>query len=292
MQNIIQQRGEVSINQEIENFWSLDFEVLTTAELEEILGKLLNGYATKQYSINPGGVLVRGRINKKSCLFRKNILFSNSRNLWYPLPDDVRTLGRFNDVSESYFYCSKEPETVLRELKPKTSDWITILECEIDDQVKAPLFLIGIKHLKNVSSEFARILEDHATNKFHDTETQKQLNLLLDEFINDLAQKEDKNYYKATNAIARIYLQARIAGLLYPSIATKNHDGTNFVFKTDFADANIRPYHAVVYEVIDKTPNSYFMKRIYESHFLHGQHGRLNWKKLPENIEPPAEYVI
>ena len=260
-------------------------ENATIEELQEKIGKLILTYSSKCYNINPGGVILRGRINNL------NDLFTTTEQLWYPPSDKIDKIGRCNNIGQSLFYCSIDPKTILRELRPEKNNWITILECSTPNRAWSSLMPIGILALKNINNDLYTIFANHFNTSFLISENDKKINLLLETFLTDIFQKKEREFYKLTVAISNILLiDKKVNGIIYPSIAS-NFDGLNFVLRPHFADLNITPYHAAVYQIVERTGSRYFLKRIYNSSFLNS-HNLFEWIKIPDNNIPPAEYLI
>jgi hypothetical protein len=100
---------------------------LKHTSIEDIEAKI--GYIIQPFLVHIIGAefetLYRARINKNPDKF-----YTNLSEVWYPSPQYVTKLGRFNKINESVFYASVHHLGALFECQPKHGDVITIVTCK------------------------------------------------------------------------------------------------------------------------------------------------------------------
>ncbi len=266
------------IQERIRILQKIDLRTIDDDALERQVRKLLGaGYISRLLQINKAK-LYRVRINDGTKLFE------NTKRLWWPPPECVKSRSRINNVGESVFYGGDSESTCIIETRPEAGDTLTLLEVDLKDPTKLPLITeVGIHQYTGKSNpKYGGTPPelDVSQREFiaHEglTDTIPLLrDYITEEFLRTVA-RDNEHEYKITTAIAQILLNepgivteqgipvndAVIDGISYPSIAGDKL-GVNTAFKTEAVDRLYKPVSCIVYEVKEKKSEvNYIIDRI------------------------------
>jgi hypothetical protein len=284
--------SEEEIVQRLTSFEDLEIETMSIEEIQETIGDIILGYNRTIYRISPTG-LTRARINN-------NTPFVNTNELWMPdystIEEALWKYGRCNDKGENIFYASSETDTVICEIRPENNSYITIVDCiPTHGELNALVHVVGVNDLSSARNDFRPIFENHYNRMREENGDFYRKNLLIDNFITkqftQIVSETESWRYKTCIAITRILLSTPdVVGIIYPSIAA-NSKGANFVFKPDFANANLQIIRAGMFEVVHVNESSITVRLIMSPQSLCTSGlGEIRWK-TPERSEM-TEFTI
>lgn len=255
---------------------SLDLKTVEDSFVQEKILKLLGSYGTSQLGVDPSRRLYRVRKNLSERLHSSSglewhpPLFSELKQLWYPLPEHIRVRGRVNGAGQSVFYCANSIDTAVLEMRPKDGEYLTILESGfIDQSVELNVFETGIHEgpgHANPRYGGTPPDQDHDLQRFVNlqgwTETTPLIRKFLVKQFMRIVESGNEHEYKITNAIATVLLtefdfvrrddlqraETVADGLAYASIASQAK-GANIAFTCEAADRLLRPLACCVFRV-------------------------------------------
>lgn len=67
-----------------------------------------------------------------------NNLYKNVRDLWYPKPEHVTSLGRANEIGRPLFYRADSENTAFIEVAGALGESYTIMRCVLQDRERVP----------------------------------------------------------------------------------------------------------------------------------------------------------
>lgn len=226
MRELLSNLTAESIQQAIRFVREADFKTVEIDDLKAALFEMLRAYGCYAKSISEGVPLFRAMKHKAD-----EDRFANLSRI-YPDPKFLTTLGRANREHRPIFYLSGDHVIAFHEVKAKTDDVISLLECRPRDSLSPILIPIGIdallnKHGVKAAGEFPEnsiriddLLEHDGAclEKYWRIDT-----FLTSEFLKDVPEGQSHEY-KSTVAIAELLFSFAtedrpIDGLAYPSIA-------------------------------------------------------------------------
>jgi hypothetical protein len=208
------------LKKKINEFKNLDILTTSIEDYKTSLMEIMKGYRCWTFYLGDQ-YFYRARINKK------DKLFTNVSELYYPKPEDIKTQGRMNRVGVPLFYLAASHQTALLEVRPKKGDILTIIRYKLkntDDRLH--LMELGVAETQfqhNLEKTYNIVENTMLRNKFKNKEAM-EINLMIRSFIASelmkiIPQREEYRYNK-TIAIYEILTKSdEIDGVLYPSIA-------------------------------------------------------------------------
>lgn len=182
---------------------------------------------------------------------RLDTLPTHVRELWYPPPASVRTIGRLNRPGQSLMYLAASHHTALLEMRPNVGDTFCVLQVRLKDSSILPHVMeLGVAEKASHHSvpRTAHILDETKLGReFLGPHSRKNLAIrsyLAREFTRVVPRGEE-HMFKVSVAIADLLLDSpRIDGVEYPCMAgdpTRYGGGTNVALKPDSADRLLVP---------------------------------------------------
>lgn len=248
-----------ALKRELFQLDSIDRVSCDIDDLRRRMGRLFDGYTCLTRVIDSGAAFRARRNDTKP-------RFDHVSELWYPVSEHVKKLGRVNRVGQSMFYVSASHQTATLEMRPAVGDVITILRMKRKSR-KEPLHVmeLGVAEKQSVRGlpQTVRIVENTPFGRMH---IQKrgvlEHNLAMRSFLagefTRIVSPGQEHEFKMTIAIGEFLLGSdRIDGLEYPSIAgdvSKWAGGANMVLKPDRADQLFEAEECWMIEVERQAP--------------------------------------
>lgn len=270
----------------------LNLQTANEKYVEKLVSRLL-GYGRIQRILNVRNPQAfRVRIN------RKENLFENVKDLWWPPPECVRR-GRCNEEGKPVFYYSDSEETAIIEKQPNKGDLLTVLTSELIRPTEMPNAVsLGVHEYtgkSNPSYGGTPPARDQKLQELLRREGLSRITPLLEaylvtEFLKDVS-VDDESEYKTTSIIARLLIEkpetfteedvsvpgVTLDGIAYPSIRC-DLLGANVALKTDSADRLYRPVSCVAYRVEEANPKyPYTVGKLCWSNVIHDD-GSIEWE--------------
>lgn len=248
-----------SLKHELSQLGNIDRESCDIDDLRRRMGRLFDGYTCLTRVIDSGTAFRARRNDTKP-------RFDHVSELWYPVSEHVKKLGRVNRIGQSTFYVSASHQTATLEMRPAVGDVITILRMKRKPR-KVPLHVmeIGVAEKQSVHGlpQTVRIVENTPFGRMHVKERGVlEHNLAMRSFLAEeftrIVSPGHEHEFKMTIAIGEFLLGSdRIDGLEYPSIAGDVNTwagGANLVLKPDRADQLFEAEECWMIEVERKAP--------------------------------------
>jgi len=190
-----------------------DFVNLKIEDFQDYLTPLFRGYKVTAPYFEKGNYLYRGRICEKP---------QNIKEITYPPPENVKTLGRVNNIGESFFYAAMARAVPFFELNVKKGDYLALSTWKTTD--KLLINHIGFSKTVQENLRSNRELEDiydfQKSTKAHSDLNSYVSDYLSYKFSKKVDLVEEQLYFKLTIAISRkLFKSDLFPGLLYPTIA-------------------------------------------------------------------------
>lgn len=241
---------------------------LSQSEVKLTLGNFISGYNAKEYRIKINPLTRARKHNKKPMLCHIDEIFA-------PAKEYVIDYGRFNEISESVFYCSTEPITSLKELKPQKGDIVTLMEFELMSQLDNLLF-VGHKVLAR-NPLLTKLLSTFYDNRDLN-QKQMEMNEIIDEIISIHCFSQSIESYKILKAywqLGQTHMTAN--GIIYPSFYNSLM-AANFVLKPEFIHPLIKPRLFTRIEIKEVRFDHFFEYVVTHEGKLEGQSGNICWE--------------
>jgi hypothetical protein len=293
----LQKTSLIELKQRISRARTMDVRTLTTDQVDQRIGQLMDGYHTVVIAVQLNGLYrARKNIDDKP--------FERVSELWYPPAAAVRSRGRFNEIGAPVFYaCNRVPGAVF-EIQPKVGDLVTVLIVKTKETfVELACAHIGLERcfapeigteqrerMLQTNPRFQAMLESHGLSKKW---------LAVDQFFSDMATTqfppdEAGDKYKITNAIARPLLRIPgVQALNYPSVAS-NLKNINLCLTPTMADQFFTASEAWMIRIeetrdrldgLDEEGPFYRTKFVRRSLSI-DRDGRINWSDELHDVKP------
>jgi|GEM_PF-5988964 len=199
-----------------------DVDKFSDSELYQYFKRLTIGLPMQTLNFQRG-LLFRGRSNIGSTLFE------NISELWYPPIGEIRP-NRFNDKNTQVLYVADAKSTVIQEIKSPPGSIVTLITFSATEQITTlPIGIsYGVTKQQIFNTDLLRKDNFKKAEYFHNDQNLIKIDQIVMKFLFDIVTKENitGNFkeYRLTNIIAKHLFQAKIDGLLYPSISRKLYD--------------------------------------------------------------------
>jgi hypothetical protein len=252
-------------------------------------------YSTIPYSINPG-FLYRARSNWDNNNKSVIDIFTNSDDLWAPLPNNIHKQGRCNNIGQSLLYCCvHDPTITLFELSPEENTEMTVMEYEVKGNI-GPLGVLGIKEISLLGDDFKKIFGNHFDKL-------PQASNELDDFLSSVFNIRDNEIYNLTNAITRIFLSDQKADIIpnfikppksigfgYKSVAS-DIGGMNIALEPDEVKDVLIPNIAYKCKIIKRyDQHCYSIQWTHQTNKI--ENGKLFWESKVREVEHITDILI
>ena len=205
---------------------------------------------------------------------------SKVSDLWYPPQENVKSLGRMNEIGESMFYSCEGNNASLgsiEEINAKPGDIITQLYCAANKDLR----LIAIGHADKKISWYKSYQEQFFDHIDMDQTERDKHNLIHDWLSDELIKKilPEENYkYKKSIAISKSYFDGfECDGFLFPSVAVEAKC-INLILKPDAADKYLVPVKARVVRFLSSTSEGIHLICLKQSSSI--VNGVINWEDV------------
>ena len=252
---------------EIEN---LDLATCADAEIEESIGKLINGYQVRAPIFREGLDIYRAR------LFAQKP--GNISELGPPPTSLVTSYGRGNTVGESVFYSTNSKGVPFYELKCSPGDRVVISKWRTSPNLV--LNHVGFTEETKERLSSGRDLDD-IYSFVRDTNNYSELNEMVHEYLGVLFSQPvlpeaQETTYRLTSAIARKLTQGNVIhGVIYPTIQMSGN-ADNVLLKKAYFDNYVDFVHAEFIEV-DQLNSARYSGTVLDSVSSINETGTLVW---------------
>lgn len=176
-------------------------------------------------------------------------LFCDIKELWYPPKENIKEIGRFNNIGEQVFYCAVNEIGAVNECYLDIGETITILQCELIDknrQLKiANMFLDDFKDVEGIIVNVNSIQTNFQAQSILQTRNNICSHAVIQKFLEcesvKRVKKGEEYRYKTSVAIKDIFWTIEdLDGICYPSVAIDKQN-INFALRPSAADNNYKP---------------------------------------------------
>ena len=256
------------LDRDIRHLQVEDLYNFSVQELKSLFFPIIKKLKGLHYKIKPL-CLYRGRLNEGFDSFE------NAEDLWYPPSENVKSIGRCNDIQESMFYGTCKPETTIFELKFRVRDILTLMSAE-NGESDFNMFAIGVSHPQKANPQFKVNVLNGSTP--YQEEDVRSIDAFLHKIFIKTVNGDDQAHYKITTAITQLLLEdPNVDGLTFGSAAHKS-EGVNFVLKPSAADRHLRPGKAFEVQIIDELPDNEYRCKIIRISSTINENGKFIWE--------------
>lgn len=180
----------------------------------------------------------RARVHDSLFGVNDNWHFKSEQEFWNREAESITSIGRCNDVKQSYLYCSTDFNTAVLESRPKKRKFISVSRFNLindENYNGARTAIIGAKYL----SEMQVLKNLIKLKNFQGDSEFSKIDKTLDELFHQNVSKKEHHLYKMSIAVTSCMMRNLICddeiqypmhAMLYPSIQ-RNKQHFNIIFK-------------------------------------------------------------